>query len=319
MKSIFHGRKTLARLSLFATLGFAIFWGVSIYLSAHGHEIGASNMQLREYIELDSKAPFAYKKYTGPQNAQELMKALDADYDKSLAKTSVSVSGKFTGAKTVTYSSDLTIGEIDARYPRTEWLQLLLDKGITIDDSFEYASLLSKRYTLALLEDNPDLRQSGFLGIPAMDDWETYKVAYIDKLVKDHTKIQEAAEQIERGKKTVARAKAQIEQSKENIKLAIERSKEAVERANAQLERGTEHLERAKLQIEQRKAHAKLAIERSKEAIEHAKTQLERAKKELNSQQLVHIKKQIEDIQRTLVPPKKPAPPQEPTPPQGVN
>ena len=193
MKSIFHGRETLARLSLFATLGFAILWGVSTYLSAYGHEIGSSHTSLREHIELDPKAPFVYKKYTGPQNAQELMKALDADYNKSLAKTRVSVSGKFTAKttrvgkvtdpKTTTYSSDLTLSEIDARYPRAEWLQLLLDKGITIDDSFKYASLLSKRYTLALLEDNPNLQQSGFLGIPPTDDWETYKAAYIDILI----------------------------------------------------------------------------------------------------------------------------------------
>ena len=284
MKSIFHGKKAFVRLTLFVTLGLAVFWGVFTYLSAHSHEIGSSNMQLREHTEFDSKAPPGYKKYTGPQNAQELMKALDADYNKSLAKTRVSVSGKFTakttragkvtGPKTTTYSSDLTISQIDARYPRAEWLQLLLDKGITIDDSLEYASLLSKRYTLALLEDNPDLQQWGFLGIPPTDDWETYKVAYINKLVNDHTKIQEAAEQIERGKKAVERAKAQIEQSKENAKLAIERSKEAIERAKAQLER---------------------------------------AKKELTSQQLV------EHIQGTLAPPKKPTPPQEPIPPQGSN
>ena len=333
MRSIFYERKTLARLTLFATLGLAIFWSVSLYLSAHGHEIGASNMQLREHIELDAKAPFVYKKYTGPQNAQELMKALDADYNQSLAKTSVSVSGKFTGPKTTTYSSAFTISEIDARYPRAEWLQLLLDKGITIDDSFEYASLLSKRYTLALFEDNPDLRQSGLLGIPPADDSETYKAAYIDKLVKDHTKIQASAKQIERGKKTVERAKVRIEQRKEHAKLAIERSKEAIERANAQLERGTEQLKHAKAQIEQSKKNAKLAIERSKDAVERAKaqiqhskaqieramTQLERAKKELNSQQLVDLEKQIEDIQETLTAPKKPTPPQEPAPPQGSN
>ena len=333
MKSIFHGRKTLARLTLFATLELAIFCGAFTYLSAHGHGIGASSMQLREHIELDPKAPFVYKKYTGPQNAQELMKALDAGYNQSLAKTSVSVSGKFTGPKTTTYSSDLTLKEIDARYPRAEWLQLLLDKGITIDDSFEYASMLSKRYTLALLEDNPDLQQSGFLGIPPADDSETYKAAYIDKLVKDHTKIQASAEQIERGKKAVERAKVRIAQRKGHAKLAIERSKEAIERASAQLERGTEQLKHAKARIEQSKKNAKRAIERSKDAVERAKAQiqhskaqieramthLERAKKELNSQQLVNLGKQIEDIQGILVPPKKLTPPQEPMPPQGSN
>jgi hypothetical protein len=295
MKSIFHGREALVRLPLFATLGLAIFWGVFSYLSAHGHEIGSSSTSLREHIEFDSKAPPGYKKYIGPQNAQELMKALDADYNKGLAKTRVSVSGKFTGAKTATYSSDLTISEIDARYPRAEWLQLLLDKGITIDDSLEYASLLSKRYTLALLEDNPDLQQAGFLGIPPTNDWEAYKVAYINKLVNDHIRMREAVEQIERGKK-------------------------AVERANAQIKHSKKQIERAKAQAEQSKEQVKLAIERSKETIERAKAQLERsteqlerAQKELNSQQSVHLKKQIESVRGTLEPPK---PPKEPTPPQ---
>ncbi len=275
MKSIFHGRKTLARLTLFATLELAIFCGAFTYLSAHGHGIGASSMQLREHIELDAKAPFVYKKYTGPQNAQELMKALDADYNQSLAKTKVSVSGKFTAKttsagkgtdpKTTTYSSDLTLSEIDARYPRTEWLQLLLDKGITIDDSFEYASLLSKRYTLALFEDNPDLQQSGLLGIPPADDSETYKAAYIDKLVNDHTKIQASAGQIERGKKTVERAKAQIERSKESIARAMVQLEHSIEQVKgAQEALNSQQLEHVRKQLE----HASKQIARTQEALE---------------------------------------------------
>ena len=301
MKSIFHGGKALTRLSLFAALGLAIFWGVFTYLSAHGHEIGASNMELREHIELDAKAPFVYKTYTGPQNAQELMKALDADYNQSLAKTSVSISGKFTakttragevtGTKTTIYSSDLTLSKIDARYPRAEWLQLLLDKGITIEDSLEYASLLSKRYTLALLEDNPDLQQSGFLDLPSTDDWETYKAAYIDKLVHDHTKIHGAAEQIELGKKAVERAKAQIEQSKEQAKRAIARSKVQLERVKVQLEHAKKELTTQQ-------------FEQVQKQLEHVKEQLERAKK------------QIEHVQETLEYPKEPTPPQELTPPK---
>ena len=304
MKSIFHGGETLVRLTLFTTLGLAIFSGVFTYLSAHGHEIGSSNMSLREHIEFDPETPPSDKKFIGPQNAQELMKALDADYNKRVVKIRVSISGKFAGTKAgtktvifnnVVVGSDLTISEIDARYPRAEWLQLLLDKGITIDDSHEYASMLSKRYTLALLEDNPDLQQLGILGIPPTDDWETYKAAYINKLVNDHTKIQESAEQIQHSTEQLERAKTQIEQSKEHAKLAIERSKEAIERAKTQLERGAEQLERAKAQLER-------SIE-----------QLERARKELNSQQLVHVKKQIESVRGTLEPPK---PPKEPTPPQ---
>ena len=63
MKSIFHGGETLVRLTLFTTLGLAIFSGVFTYLSAHGHEIGSSNMSLREHIEFDPETPPSDKKY----------------------------------------------------------------------------------------------------------------------------------------------------------------------------------------------------------------------------------------------------------------
>ena len=135
-------------------------------------------------IIFNEKVPPSDKKYTGSQNAQELMKALDADYNKGHAKTEVSISRKGNGIETESYSSDLTIREIDARYPRAEWLQLLLERGIIIGNFYEYAFNLSQRHALAFLEDNPHLWQSGVLDIPPTDDWETYKAAYIDKLVE---------------------------------------------------------------------------------------------------------------------------------------
>ena len=171
-----------------------------------------------------------------------------------------------------------------------------LDKGITIDDSFMSMRPCCQSVTLWHSWKTIQIySSSGFLGIPPTDDWETYKVAYIDKLVNDHIRMREAVEQIERGKK-------------------------AVERANAQIKHSKKQIERAKAQAEQSKEQVKLAIERSKETIERAKAQLERsteqlerAQKELNSQQSVHLKKQIESVRGTLEPPK---PPKEPTPPQ---
>lgn len=124
------------------------------------------------------------KKYIGSQNAQELMKELDADYNRGHAKTEVSLSRKGNGTEIESYSSNLTISKIDARYPRAEWLQLLLERGIIIGNFYEYASTLLHRHALALLEDNPNLWQSGVFDIPPTDEWETYKAAYIDKLVE---------------------------------------------------------------------------------------------------------------------------------------
>ncbi len=264
MKRIFHCGKTLARLPFFATLGLAILlWG-GTYAYTQSSETGSSKTQVKsESIEFTSTVSSNYKRYIGPQNARELMKALNVDYNKGLSKklpeTKVIISDGslvirngeiLERPRTTTYSSDLTISEIDARYPRAEWLQLLLDKGITIDNSDEYASLLSKRYLLVLLEDNPDLYEAGFRGIPPTDDWETYKAAYINKLVSKHT-----------GK--------QIERSREQIKLALKRSKESIVRAMTQLEHkalNSQQLEHVRKQLE----HARKQIARAQEALERS-------------------------------------------------
>ncbi len=291
MKSTFHRIDTLFRLPCFAALGLAIcLWG-GTYAYTHSAEtgskyIGPHNVQEEQLWGGALNVPkYIGSKYTGPQNVQELMNALDADYNNRLANIKVRISGKVTtGSKTTTYSSDLTISKIDVRYPRAEWLQLLLDKGITINDSHEYASLLSKRYTLALLEDNPDLQQSGVLGIPPADDWETYKAAYINKLVNDHIKFQEAAKQIERSKEQIERVQKKL------------KSQQLVH-VRRQLEHAEKQLERAKKQS-------------NSQHLKGAQTQLENAKKQLED-----ARTQLKCAQEALEPPKEPMPPQEPVPP----
>ncbi len=189
--------------------------------SANVLEITSPSMRfcIRTELNFNEKAPSSDKKYTGPQNAQELMKALDADYNKGHAKTEVSLSRQGDGIETESYSSNLTMSEIDARYPRAEWLQLLLERGIIIGNFYEYAFNLSQRHALAFLEDNPNLWQSGVLDIPPTDDWETYKAvyiaAYIDKLVE-----------IERTKVEIECTKAEIECTKAEIEHAIKRINE---------------------------------------------------------------------------------------------
>ena len=298
MKRTFYGADLLLRLAFFAALGFAIFSG-GAYLYARGVKIIISPLEIispsmRFSVRIDWKTPLIIEKYTGPQNAQELMKALDADYNKGHAKTEVNLSRKGNGIETESYSSNLTISEIDARYPRAEWLQLLLERDIIIGTLYEYASNLSQRHALALLEDNPNLWQSGVLDIPPTDDWETYKAAYIDKLVEiESTKaeIERRKPEIERIKEQVERAKVQIEHSQKDIERTIERIKEQVERAKVQ--------------------------------IEHSQKDIERAQKKLNSQQFEHVRKQLEHARKRIVRAqealehfKEPTPPQELTPPE---
>ena len=189
MKSTFRNVEGLFTIPLFTVLGVVIFLGGCTYSYTFSQENGSSDMRLREEVKFSWRtAPNGSKKYSGPQNAQEIMDALDSDYNTGLLKAEVSVFRKVGEKKITTHSSNLTMREIDARYPRVEWLQLLLDRGITIENFHNYSVHLLKRHTLAFLEDNPDLRQSEILDIPPANDWETYKAAYIGKLVKDHTK-----------------------------------------------------------------------------------------------------------------------------------
>ena len=199
MKNTFRSVDVLSRLSLFTVLGLAIFLSsCSDYSHTQKYifESEIANIQLREHVEFNWSAPPNHKKYTGPQNARELMQAFNADYNRGHAKTEVSIHRKGIGIKTINnYDRTYTARAIDARYPREEWLQRLLDGGVTIENFGDYSHYLSKRHTLALLKDNPNLRQLGILDIPPTTDWETYEAAYMDKLVHHRIEILGTREQ----------------------------------------------------------------------------------------------------------------------------
>ena len=196
MKNTLHRVDVLFRLPLFTILGVAVFIGCSTYSHTQRHIFVSEtpNIRLREHIEFNWSAPSNQKKYTGSQNARELMQALNAAYNRGHLKTEVSIHRKGPGIKTTNYSSTFAEREIDIRYAREEWLQHLLDRGVTIENFGDYSRYLSKRHTLALLEDNPNLRQLGIFNIPSTEDWETYKVAYIDKLVSAPIKLLKTTE-----------------------------------------------------------------------------------------------------------------------------
>ncbi len=157
-------KNVVKTLALFVVLGIAVFLQTNV-----------DSYTFSETMTFKPVTPNVPEVYTGPQTVQALMNAFDLEYNRRHSKTTVSISGR--------KSRQLTVTEIDARYPRAEWLQALLHKGITIKNFHEYASYLAKRHTLAFLEDNPDLRKTGFLDIPSVDDWLTYKADYINKLV----------------------------------------------------------------------------------------------------------------------------------------
>ncbi len=142
-------------------------------------------------MEFKANTPYfhdEYTEYTGPQTVKALMNAFDTEFDRSIIKITV---GIIEGR-----SSSLTINEIDKRYPRTKWLQLNLDNGLTIENFMHYASCLSKRHILAFLEDNPDFQKVNFFGIPpAQDDWNKYKTTFLSKIIANEKMVRKQDKQ----------------------------------------------------------------------------------------------------------------------------
>lgn len=299
MKSTFHNADVL--LTLFTVLALAIFLAGCNYTHSQSYESGSSSTDLsvsnetefkqssplsskrfRESSEFKWTSPPSSTGYNGTQNAQELMKVFDDDYNSGHLKTEVSAFRKVAGIKIESYRSKLTMLEIDARYPRAEWLQMLLDRGITINNFNDYTKYLLKRHTFALLKDNPKLRQFEIFDLPPTSDWETHKEAYINKLVTDHAKnIWNPMKEIEHSKKEVERAKAQIEHSKQQLERALK-------------EVHSQQLEHVKEEVERAIERSKEEVERAKAQIEHSKRQLEHTHKEVNSQHFEYVKKEVE-------------------------
>ena len=195
-----------------------------------------------ESIEGRSPKPLTTPEgYDGPQTVKGLMNAFDAVYNQKYSKAKVIAI--CDGG--VVYSSELAIkGEIDARYSRVEWLHMLLKRGITIEDFNDYRIYLSKRHTLAFLEDNPDLRKIGFLGMPLTGDQAAYKVAYIDKLVAK--RVERLKKKVEDTKKRIERAKKTVERGKERSNLQQLEYVKQLEDARKRLKRIQEALESSK-------------------------------------------------------------------------
>ena len=215
-----------------------IFLTVLGLIALFGSQVNAQTTNSFTFIEaIEGRStpdtiPEKYpEKYDGPQTVKRLMNAFDAAYNQKFSKARVIV--LWDG---VTYSSELAIsGEIDARHSRVEWLQMLLQRGITIENFSDYRKYLSKRHTLAFLEDNPDLRKIGFHDMPITDDRAAYKVAYIDKLVAK--RIEDHKKRIERLKKKIERAQKQSNSRKLEYVKQLEDAREQLKRVQEALER----------------------------------------------------------------------------------
>ena len=124
------------------------------------------------YLKLDSKVKT--ERYTGPQTVEALMKTFDARYSSHERTTTSEI---LHGEKRhITF----TLADIDAKYPREEWLQMLLNRDITIENFKTYSEYLNIRSDVILEEFYTE------------NDWEIVKASYIDTLIQEHQRITEA-------------------------------------------------------------------------------------------------------------------------------
>lgn len=81
---------------------------------------------------------------------------------------------------------------MEARYPRAEWIQELLDMGVTITTEAHYPRMMDIRYHLVRVEDNPEEWASGRRGVQPQDNFEDYKRAYIERKVWESQQVDSA-------------------------------------------------------------------------------------------------------------------------------
>ena len=131
------------------------------------------------YLKTDLNVDTA--KYIGPQTVEALMGTFDGRYSSTSAKwatTSETPSGKKRHL-------EFTLADMDAKYPRDEWLQLVLNKGITVENFKDYSGYLNVRSDIILKEFHTknDWQR---------EDWETIKAGYIDAQIREYQLISEA-------------------------------------------------------------------------------------------------------------------------------
>ena len=115
---------------------------------------------------------------------QSLINRFDTQYNERHANTTISNAYVLNGVVILKYSGKLLpLSKMDKRYPRSKWLQTLLDKNITIDNLHDYCRYLNARDMLIRIQDKPNVWTPGLFDIPPTENWETYQEIYINQLV----------------------------------------------------------------------------------------------------------------------------------------
>ena len=267
-------------------LGKAITW-------VHAGDKWEPSQMALVRTEFDEEISYGSKEYAGPQTVQALMDTFNEAYNRKHSRTVLTVFSKASIAEIkqnemsgihawskllskkgvpITFRDH----EIDARYPRTAWLQLLLERGVTIGSLIDYFFCMAHRHQLAFLEDSPHLWKTEIYGTSAIDAWETYRADYIKRFVKSYTRnwktpAEAVGKRLEASKSRIPKIPnvPTIRQIPRFHSEPEETTLSPLQRLVTQLEQTVEDLERqnrwdAAGQVEEVLEHIKKALERNK-------------------------------------------------------
>ncbi|RKU24542.1 hypothetical protein C6499_16515 [Candidatus Poribacteria bacterium] len=101
---------------------------------------------------------------------------------------------KHNGPQTVSalfesFGEILADPSVDEKYPQAEWLRMLLERGIIIEDYNDYSGYMAARRMLVKLEGKPELWTSDIFGLPPTNDWETFKAAFVDRKIWEYEQV----------------------------------------------------------------------------------------------------------------------------------
>jgi len=133
-------------------------------LTTHQQQEGALSVKFSEPLS-PSLHRVPSKSYAGPQNVEALLESF----------------GKIAPNPAV-----------DKKYPQAEWLEMLLAKGIFIENYKDYSGYMVARSKLVALENQPAMWTSDIFGIPPTTNWETFKEAYIDRKIWEYQQVRDA-------------------------------------------------------------------------------------------------------------------------------
>ena len=109
-------------------------------------------------------------KHDGPQTSEALMHSFDEEYSRLNSRAAV----------------------VDEKYPRADWIAMLLERGHIIEDSSQYSVYLNLRHQVVRMENNPELGAFEYVGISPTNDFEAYRNAFIDRKAWEMKRVEEA-------------------------------------------------------------------------------------------------------------------------------